>query len=274
MVHPLPPEPLTIAAGQAPCASFDVVANVATAAALVRRAAGAAVLVLPELFLTGYELAGLRSHAVAPTDERLEPLAKACAETGTALVVGAPVIEDGRAHISALVFDRSGSVVGRYDKQRPTATERVAGATAGAHGCTLEIDGWRLGLGICADTGFPEHARAAALDGCHAYVVGALFSPGRSAHRRATQLPARAQDNTIYTVLANHSGRSGSLVGCGGSAIWNPDGTLLTDAGAAEPALAIGRLDPEVLALARADHPVLTEDGIGRPERERRTLVG
>ncbi|GIF62017.1 carbon-nitrogen hydrolase [Asanoa ishikariensis] len=271
-MHPLPPEPLTVAAGQATCVSLDVAANVATAAALVRQAAGAAVLVLPELFLTGYELAVLRSHAVEPDDDRLEPLAKACAETGTAVVIGAPVVASGQAYISALVFDRSGSVVGRYDKQRPTATERVAGATAGAHGCTLEVDGWRLGLGICADTGFPEHARAAALDGCHAYLVGAMFNPGRSAHRRATQLPARAQDNTCYAVLANHSGRSGPLVGCGGSAIWNPDGTLLTDAGAAEPAVAIGRLDPEVLALARADHPVLTEEGIGRPERERRTL--
>lgn len=271
-MYPLPPEPLTVAAAQAPCVSLDVAANVATAAALVRRAADAdaRVLVLPELFLTGYELAGIRSHAVDAADVRLEPLAKACAETRTAVVVGAPVA----GHISALVFDRSGAVVGRYDKQRPTPTERVAGVAPGAHGCTLEIDGWRLGLGICADTGFPEHARAAALDGCHAYLVGALFSPGRSAHRRATQLPARALDNTSYAVLANHSGRSGPHLGCGGSAIWNPDGTLLTDAGGAEPALAVGRLDPEMLALARADHPVLTDDPVGTPERGRLTLVG
>ena len=48
---------------------------------------------------------------------------------------------------------------------------------------------------------------------------------------------------------------------------------MLADAGAAGSALAMGRLDPEVLALVRVDHPVLTEDGIGRPERERRTLV-
>ncbi|WP_239091060.1 carbon-nitrogen hydrolase family protein [Asanoa iriomotensis] len=252
-------DPLTIAAGQAACVPLDVAANAATAADLVRRAEGAAVLVLPELFLTGYDLGAVRSHALSPGDPRLEPLSKACAETGTALVVGAPVVADGRAHISALVFDRSGALAGRYDKQCATPTERAAGVAPGARGCTIEVDGWRLGLGICADTGFPGHAHAAALDGCHAYVVGALFSPGTSATRRATQLPARALDNTIYTVLANHVGAAGSLVGCGGSAIWNPDGTLLIDAGAADPGVAIGRLDPEVLAAARADHPVLAE---------------
>ncbi|MDG4826315.1 carbon-nitrogen hydrolase family protein [Asanoa sp. WMMD1127] len=253
----LPPEPLTVAAGQARSVSLDVPATVATAADLVRRAAdaGAALLVLPELFLTGYELAGIRAHAAAVPDA-LEPLAKACAETGTAAVVGAPVVADGLAYISALVVDRSGSVAGRYDKQCPTATERVAGVSAGAGGCTVELDGWRLGLGICADTGFPEHARAAALDDCHAYVVGAFFGPGLSAVRRATQLPARALDNTMYAVLADYPGPAG------GSAIWNPDGTLLTDAGPTDPALAVGRLDPEVLALARAEHPVLTDPAL------------
>src|SRR5262249_17947058 len=49
---------LVVAAGQARCAALDVGANVAVAADLVRHAAGegADLLVLPELFLTGYEL--------------------------------------------------------------------------------------------------------------------------------------------------------------------------------------------------------------------------
>ncbi|HZD71391.1 MAG TPA: nitrilase-related carbon-nitrogen hydrolase, partial [Actinomycetes bacterium] len=56
-----PAGPLTVAAGQAACAALDVHANVAAAADLVRRAAdhGADLLVLPELFLTGYELGAI-----------------------------------------------------------------------------------------------------------------------------------------------------------------------------------------------------------------------
>lgn len=56
------------------------------------------------------------------------------------------------------------------------------------------VHDWRLGLGlgICYDSGFPEHARAAALDGCHAYLVGALFGVGNGHHESRTWFPARA----------------------------------------------------------------------------------
>ena len=266
-LHAVPPAPLTVAAGQAGCAALDVPANVAAAAGLVRRAAdqGADLLVLPELFLTGYELAGIvadpGSCALSPTDPRLDPLATACAETRTAVVAGAPTHDSasGGLHISALVLGRDGRPATRYDKQHVDAAERAAGFSPGAGGCTVVLGGWRLGLAICWDASYPEHARAAALDGCHAYLVGALFGRGRGAHKRATICPARALDNACYIVVANHSGPSGPYHGCGGSAAWNPDGTLLVDAGTADSGPATARLDPEVLARARSEEPVLVD---------------
>src|SRR5207245_1548172 len=121
----------------------------------------------------------------------------------------------GTLHISALVLDSDGRVAARYDKQHVDASERAAGFSPGAGGCTLTLEGWRLGLGICWDSSYPEHARAAALDGCHAYLIGALFGGSRGAHKRATVCPARAVDNAAYVVVANHSGRSGPYDGCG-----------------------------------------------------------
>ncbi|MER8187866.1 carbon-nitrogen hydrolase family protein [Kitasatospora sp. NPDC094015] len=273
----LPVGPLVVAAGQAGCVGLDVGANVAAAAGLVRRAAGAGagVLVLPELFLTGYELAGIvadpRGCTVAPGDARLDPLAAACAETGTAVVAGAPVRDAGTGalHIAAIVLGRDGRFAARYDKQHVTPAERAAGFTPGSRGCTVELDGWRLGLGICWDSGFPEHARAAALDGCHAYLVGAMFGRGAGARQLATVFPARALDNTGYVLLANHNGPSGPYHGCGGSAVWNPDGTVLAQAGPADAALAVARLDPAVLAHARAEDPVLVDPSLTAPARPR-----
>src|SRR5947208_15839524 len=107
----LPGVPLLVAAGQTACTALDIPANVAAAADLVRLAAGrgADLLVLPELFLTGYELAAIAadpaSHTVGPADPRLQPLAAACAGTRTAVVVGAPTRDpaSGALHISALV---------------------------------------------------------------------------------------------------------------------------------------------------------------------------
>ncbi|MBT2493685.1 carbon-nitrogen hydrolase family protein [Streptomyces sp. ISL-96] len=280
-LHALPSGPLTVAAGQATCTALDIPANVAIAADLVRRAAdqGADLLVLPELFLTGYELPGITAEPEAYTlnamDSRLDPLAAVCAETRTAVVAGAPTRnpESGRLHISALVLGLDGRFAAHYDKQHPTPSERAAGFSPGTSGCTLTLDGWRLGLGICWDSGYPEHARAAALDGCHAYLVGAMFGRGSGAHQRATVFPARALDNTSYVLLANHSGSSGPYQGCGQSAVWNPDGTLLVDAGTADPGLATARLDPQVLARCRAEEPVLVDPSLSAPAYPRSGII-
>ncbi|RAG82550.1 carbon-nitrogen hydrolase family protein [Streptacidiphilus pinicola] len=276
---PLPAAPLTVAAGQAACVPLDLVANAATAADLVHRAAdrGAELLVLPELFLTGYELSGITAdpdrHTTGAADPRLDPLRDACAAHCTALVVGAPTrTEDGTLHISALVLDRDGNVAATYDKQHATPSERAAGFAPGSRGTTLVLDGWRFGLSICWDSSFPEHARAAALDGCHGYLTGALFSPEFSAKANGFLFPARAMDNTSYTLLANHSGASGGYVGGGHSAIWGPLGELLDDAGVADPGLAVAEFDPEALRAARTAEPVLVDPTLTAPVRPR--IVG
>jgi predicted amidohydrolase len=229
---------------------------VATAASLVRRAA-ADVLVLPELFLTGYELDP--SHAVSSTDPRLDPLAAACAETRTAVMVSAPTRDADGAYISALVFGRDGQLAAQYNKQHLDAAERAAGFCLGASGCTITIDGWRLGLGICWDSSFPEHSRAAALDGCHAYLVSGLFAQGRGERKRATLGPARAIDNACYVAISNHNGQSGPYTGSAHSAIWDPNGVLLADAGEADPGLAVAQLDPDALTAARAQDLTFTD---------------
>lgn len=270
----VPPAPLTVAAGQAPCVALDIPRNAAVAARLVHAAAeaGARVLVLPELFLTGYELDAIaRDRALAPAadDPRLDALSAACADTGTVAVVGAPGRTGGHLYISALVIGRDGRLVTRYDKQHVDSVERAAGFRPGAGGSTVTIDGWRVGLAICWDSSYPEHARAAGLDGCHAYLVGAMFNRNRGDHKRATVCPARALDNSFYVAAANHCGPSGPYVGFGHSSVWNPDGTVLAEAGTDE-GLAVGRLDPEVLRWVRAEDFVLVDPSLRAPARPRR----
>ncbi|WP_255977485.1 carbon-nitrogen hydrolase family protein [Streptomyces longispororuber] len=263
-VHPLPSRPIRIAAAQAQAVAGDVEANVATVAGIIRDAARAEarLVVLPEKFLSGYEPDLIRAApdkcAVQPGDPRLNPIADACRETGTAAVVGAAFHDQGDLYVSALVFDASGELVTRYDKQHLFKSEREI-YRDGAAGCTLQIEGWRLGLGICYDSGFPEHARAAALDGCHAYVVGALFSVGNGYHESRTWFPARALDNTCYAVLANHIGTTGGWHACGSSAIWGPDGRPLAEAGTDRPELITADLDPQALLAVRDAEPMLRD---------------
>ncbi|MEU6420028.1 carbon-nitrogen hydrolase family protein [Streptomyces spiralis] len=262
--HPLPSRPIRIAAAQARAEAGDIEANAATVAAMVHDAAraGARLVVFAEKFLSGYEPDLIQADplrcAVQPGDPRLDPVADACRETGTVAVVGAAFHDQGDLYVSALVIDANGELVTRYDKQHLFRSEREI-YRQGEAGCTLQLDGWRLGLGICYDSGFPEHARAAALDGCHAYVVGALFSVGNGYHESRTWFPARALDNTCYAVLANHIGTTGGWRTCGASAIWGPDGRPLAEAGTDQAGLITADLDPQVLRAIRDSEPMLRD---------------
>ncbi|MGW2863093.1 carbon-nitrogen hydrolase family protein [Streptomyces sp. NPDC001205] len=259
----LPDAPLRIAAAQAQAVPGEVEANTATVARMVRGAGdgGARVVVFPEKFLSGYEPELIRADpercAVAPDDPRLAPVAEACAASGVTAVVGAAVRDEAELYVSALIVDGTG-VVGRYDKQTLFQHERPI-YRQGCAGATLEVDGWRLGLGVCYDSGFPEHARAAALDGCHAYVVGALFGEGNGHHESRIWFPARAFDNTVYAVLANHVGTTGGWRACGGSAVWGPDGRVVAEGSPTEEELVFADLLPDRLHAAREAEPMLRD---------------
>jgi predicted amidohydrolase len=265
MPFDIPASPLRVAVAQSLVVAGDVEANAARAAALIEQAGadGVRLVLFAEKFLTGYEPELIASdpqrYTVTEDDPRLAPIAEACRAAGTAAVLGAATRDSaGVLRISALVFGPDGTLLTRYDKQHQFGVEPGIFAR-GEAGCTLELDGWRLGLGICYDSGFPEHARAAALDGCHAYLVGALFGTGGGRTQRAVWFPARALDNTMYALLANHIGATGDFETCGHSSVWGPDGHLLADAGETTAGLAVADLDPAVLREVRADLTMVAE---------------
>jgi len=220
-------EPLTIAVAQPLCVPYDVAANAATHAATVR-AADARVVVFPELSLTGYEL---DAPAIALDDPRLAPIVAACAETGSLALVGAPVDgEDGRTHIAILAVDGGGTTVA-YRKMHPGGAE-PGRFSPGGEPAVLDVDGWRLGLAICRDTGIPRHAADTAARGMDAYVAGVLEAeedaavPGERARRIAA-------DHGVWVAMASFAGSTGGgyarAAGCSG--IWSPHGVVVAQAG-------------------------------------------
>jgi predicted amidohydrolase len=219
--------PLAIAVAQPRSVSNDVAANALIHAETIR-VAGARVVVFPELSLTGYEL---DAPTVTIDDPRLGPIVEACAETGSLALVGAPVSgEDGRRHIGVLAVDGAGARVA-YRKVWLGGDEPDH-FSPGAGPAVLDVDGWRLGLAICKDTGVPQHAADTAALGIDAYVAGMLEAVEDAGVPEERALRAAA-DHGVWVACASFAGSTGGGYShaAGGSGVWSADGAAVARAG-------------------------------------------
>ncbi|MFF3741039.1 carbon-nitrogen hydrolase family protein [Streptomyces sp. NPDC002566] len=222
-------QPLAIAVAQPRCTGHDVTAN-AMAHAEAVRAADARVVVFPEMSLTGYEL---DAALISTGDERLAPIVAACAETGTLALVGAPV---AGPHIGILAVDGGGARVayGKVHLHGSEAVRFVPGEPV-----MIEVDGWRLGLAVCRDTGVSEHAARTAALGIDGYVAGVVHAD-HEAEVHGERARRVAADHGVWVATAAFAGPAGGGFDrtSGRSGIWSADGQVLAGAGAAPDEIA------------------------------------
>lgn len=215
-----------MAAAQPFCHPRDVEANAVEHGAVVA-GAGARIVVFPELSLTGYHF---DAEPVGGDDPRLAPLVAACAEHRAIAIAGAPVASAGGRHIAMLAVDGDGAAV-VYRKMYLGSAE-AAVFTAGGEPAVVEIDGWRLGLAICKDTGVAAQADATAACGIDIYAAGVL-----ELLDDADVQPARAQAiqrrHQVWVAVASFAGSTGEGYdeAAGGSMIWTPTGDVAATAG-------------------------------------------
>lgn len=219
--------PISLAVSQPACVAYDVAANVTAHAAMVR-AAGSRVVVFPELSLTGYHL---DASPIAVDDPRLAPLIDACADAGAVALAGAPVRdEDGTVHIAMLSTTEAGAIVA-YSKMWLGGAEAVRFAP-GSTPAAIEVDGWRLGLAICKDTGVRQHASATAALGIDAYVAGVVESASDKdvIVERARRISV---EHGVWVAVASFAGSTGGGYEhtAGRSAIWAPGGRRVAQVG-------------------------------------------
>ncbi len=248
---------LRVAAAQDVAVAGDLEANVATAAALVgrrptrapgRRAAGG----VPQRLRPR----GLRRDLPSLVDLPLGPLVEAAREAGAVVVVGAALAAGGVATLSSVVVPPDGAVDVPYDKQHLDGDEKQY-FTPGDHGSSMRVRGLELGLSICYDGCFPEHARAAAEDGAVGYLSSSAYFAGGE-HRRDLYYAARAVENGMYVVFAGLTGRVRLVEFTGGSAVYDPEGRPLVRLGT-EPGVAVADIDTAVVEATRARHTMLTD---------------
>lgn len=254
---------MRIAALQMQAAAGDPAANLARIERAADEAAekGAAILVAPELAVTGYgagdAITRLAEPADGPTARSLAAIAR---KAGIAIVAGFAERAGDTTYNSALFVDGAGTAAvyrkshlyGDYER----ALFRPERPTAGI----IEFRGLKLGLLICYDVEFPENVRRLAKAGVEAVLVPTALPAGDHAALIAQKMiPVRAFENQIFVAYVNHCGADERFAYAGLSGIAAPDGTLLAKAGAQKEALLLAKVEPLDYRASAAQNTYLAD---------------
>ncbi len=222
-------------------------------------AAGAGLIVLSEMYATGFSM---RPERIAEDEggpnERF--LLDRAAEHGATLIASvAQRGADGAYRNNAVVARPDGSV-DRYAKIHPFsyAGEHEQYA-AGDRFLTVDVEGLQVSVFVCYDLRFADEFWALAPH-TDAYVVVANWPKPRHEHWRAL-LRARAIENQCFVVGVNRVGAAGrrkDLPHAGGSVVLSPLGDVVVEGGA-EPAVLLADVDRATVATVRERFPFLAD---------------
>jgi predicted amidohydrolase len=220
---------------------------------LRRHAAGAGLVVAPELVNVGYDLAQIDrfGHELAEAvDGPTVGIARSvAASTGSTIVVG--ILERARDRLyDTAVLVLPGGEVARYRKTHLYPPERSRFA-AGDELLTVPTPVGKLGLMICFEHAFPEIATTLALRGAQVLAIPSAVPFGFE-HLLTLRTRARAQDNQLFAVAANLAGNGF----CGNSLIAGPRGEVLAAAGTGVEVLR-ATIDLATIERERAQEPAL-----------------
>jgi predicted amidohydrolase len=205
----------------------DPAGNAARAAGVVATHPQADLVVLPELFISGYDLARAHGTAINVEGPELATVRAAAAAAKTAVIVGFGERRGEAIANSLACIDARGDVAAVYRKVCLFGAE--AGCfEAGDELVIAELASLRVGPLICFDIEFPEPARALAAAGAELLVtVAANMEPFFGDHLIASQ--ARALDNRLPHLYVNRTGREAGIEFAGGTRALRPDGTVVAE---------------------------------------------
>lgn len=273
----VPQTALHVALAQIDITLADPAANLAQVTTLAATAAaqGAHLLVLPELWSTGYSLPRARALADAPGTGMHAALAQLARAQGIA-IAGSTLTWQGDAPANvATLYLADGSLLldysklhlfGLMDEDRYLAAGERMPVAAAPWGSTA--------LAICYDLRFPELFRAYALAGAAVCIVPAEWPHPRIQHWR-TLVQARAIENQCFMVAVNCVGSDEANTFGGHSLVVAPGGDVLVE-GDEQAQLLYATLDIAEVAATRGRIPVLRDrraDVYGSPIVSSNTTV-
>ena len=256
---------MRVALYQCPPLPLDVAGNLKRLHSIAQEACDADVLVLPEMFLTGYNIGAEAVGALAEAQDgpSAQTIAELARNTGLAILYGYPErAEDGQIYNAVQLIDANGQRLCNYRKTHLFGDlDHSMFSPGGDEFPVVELNGWKLGFLICYDLEFPENTRRLALAGAELILVPTANMVPFDFVADVT-VRARAFENQCYVAYANYCGHEDQIHYCGQSSIAAPDGQRVALAGLDE-ALIVATLDRQVIHAAQAANHYLADR---RPE--------
>lgn len=163
------------------------------------------ILLLPEAFLTGYELPMSNDEALSDSNSYFEEICDAAKKLKIGVVATAITKGRKKPQNSAYVIDKNGAVLMKYSKVHTCdfADESCLESGNAFHVC--DFHGIKIGIMICYDREYPESARILMLKGAEIILVpndcGAMKP-------RLCVLSTRAYENMAGVAMANPNGEN------------------------------------------------------------------
>ena len=253
-------EQLTITLGQMDIALGQPEQNLVKARdfAAQAREADADILLLPELWLHGYDLERADQWAAPLGEGGFADMASIAEEFGIHLA--GSILERHTDGISntAVVYDPEGVLLGSYRKVHLfRLMEEPRFLAPGDHATVCPTPWGPTGLGICYDLRFPELFRTMALAGANLLVIPAQW-PVKRLEAWLLLARARAVENELIVAACNRVGDGGGVVFPGHSVVVDPWGNVLVE-GDDQERLLIARADLREIEKARRYLTVYTD---------------
>ncbi len=224
-----------------------VEANIARMVQQLHQAAdlGGQLVLLPECVTTGYCFTS-KADALAVAEvlpgPSVEAVTAVCAERGIWCIYG--TLERAGADLfnTAVIVGPSG-YVGSYRKTHLPCVGADRFTSPGAGPLQLfDIEGVRVGVGICFDGGFPEFPRTLALMGADLIVLPTNWA--EQATRTAMYIPpVRAMENSVYFAACNRIGLEADYRFIGHCSVYDPLAKCLAEAKHDHEAILIAEID-------------------------------